>query len=81
MRLTDDKVTDVFEVLEVKEGKFRTAFKPQGSKVFVYGREVSDFRMVDYDAIAMLRSPRRNWPASWRWWKRKKPRRLPGWTN
>ena len=54
VRLTDDKTTDVFEVLEVAEGKFRTAFKPEGDKVFVYGREVNDFRTVDYEAIAML---------------------------
>ena len=54
VRLTDDKTTDVFEVLEVKKDKFRTAFKPQGSEVFVYGREVKDFRTVDYDAISML---------------------------
>jgi hypothetical protein len=44
----------VTEVLEVKDGGFRTAFQPGGDKVFVYGREVSDFRSVDYDAIAML---------------------------
>lgn len=49
-----DKTTDVFEVLEVAEGKFRIAFKPEGDKVFVYGREVKDFRTVDYDAISML---------------------------
>ena len=54
VRLTDDKTTDVFEVLEVAGGKFRTAFKPEGDKVFVYGREVKDFRTVDYEAISML---------------------------
>jgi hypothetical protein len=42
------------EVLEVAPGKFRTAFQPAGEKVFVYGRQVNDFRTVDYDAIAML---------------------------
>lgn len=54
VRLTDDKTMAVHEVLEVKEDKFRTAFKPEGDEVFVYGREVNDFRTVDYDAIAML---------------------------
>ncbi len=54
VRLTDDKTTDVFEVLDVAEGKFRTVFKPEGDKVFVYGREVKDFRTVDYEAISML---------------------------
>ena len=33
---------------------FRTAFKPSGDQVFVHGREVEDYRTVDYDAIAML---------------------------
>ena len=27
---------------------------PTSEKVFVYGREVKDFRSVDYDAISML---------------------------
>lgn len=42
------------EVLEVAPGKFRTAYQSAGEKVFVYGRQVDDFRTVDYDAIAML---------------------------
>jgi prefoldin subunit 5 len=41
-------------VLEVRDGAFRTAFVPTGEKVFVYGREVKDFRSVDYEAISML---------------------------
>jgi hypothetical protein len=44
----------VHEVLEALPGRFRTAFKPTGEKVFVYGREVEDFRSVDYEAITML---------------------------
>jgi wobble nucleotide-excising tRNase len=40
--------------LEVKAGRFLTPFKTAGDQVFVYGREVNDFRSVDYDAIAML---------------------------
>lgn len=44
----------IHEVLEVGEGRFRTAFEPAGEKVFVYGREVDDFRSVDYEAISML---------------------------
>ncbi len=44
----------VQEVLEVREGGFRTAFQPAGERVFVYGREVKDFRTVDYEAISML---------------------------
>lgn len=41
-------------VAEVKDGAFRVADLPAGDEVFVYGREVSDFRTVDYEAIAML---------------------------
>ena len=55
VRLLDDKNGEgIHEVLEVKDGAFRTGFKPAGDKVFVYGREVNDFRTVDYDAISML---------------------------
>ncbi len=41
-------------MLEVTAGRFRTAFKADADTVFVYGREVKDFRTVDYEAIAML---------------------------
>ena len=34
--------------------KFRTDFAEDAGQVFVYGREVKDFRVVDYEAIAML---------------------------
>ena len=47
------KVTE-YSVLEVRDGAFRTHFKPKTENIFVYGREVKDFRTVDYDAIAML---------------------------
>ena len=53
VKLIGDKEESVHEVLEVGDGKFRTDFKPDG-EVFVYGREVNDFRSVDYDAISML---------------------------
>ena len=54
VRLISDKEQGIHEVLEVKAGRFLTPFKPAGDQVFVYGREVNDFRSVDYDAIAML---------------------------
>jgi len=54
VRLVADKSVGNYEVTEVAEGKFRTEFKPEGGDVFVYGRQVSDFRVVDYEAIAML---------------------------
>ena len=44
----------VCEVLDVKDGSFRVALDTVATEVFVYGREVNDFRTVDYDAIAML---------------------------
>ena len=54
VRLIADKAEGVFEVLEVTADNFRTDFKPESDKVFVFGREVEDFRTLDYDAIAML---------------------------
>lgn len=54
VRLIGEKEEGVHEVLEVKEDAFRTEFKPTTEKVFVYGREVNDFRTVDYEAISML---------------------------
>ncbi|MDB4700839.1 tail fiber domain-containing protein [Akkermansiaceae bacterium] len=46
----------ILEVLEVEKKRFRTEFTPaEGEEsLFVYGREVKDFRIVDYDAIATL---------------------------
>lgn len=54
VRLIAEKTEGIHEVLEVKDGAFRTDFMPAGDNVFVYGREVNDFRTVDYDAISML---------------------------
>jgi hypothetical protein len=44
----------IHEVAEVKKDKFRLLATPEGDEVFVYGREVKDFRAVDYEAISML---------------------------
>ncbi len=54
VRLMADQADGVHEVLEVEGDRFRTAFKPTSDHLFVYGREVKDFRSVDYEAIAML---------------------------
>jgi len=54
VRLIAEKKEGIHEVLEVAEDQFRTAFAADGAHVFVYGREVKDFRSVDYEAIAML---------------------------
>ncbi len=52
--LTEKDQGKIYEVLEVAAGKFRTALPASEKLVFVYGREVKDFRSVDYEAIAML---------------------------
>jgi hypothetical protein len=54
VRLVSPGGESVEEVLEVRGDAFRTSLKAAEEKTFVYGREVSDFRSVDYDAIAML---------------------------
>lgn len=54
VRLIGKATQGVHEVLEVADGRFRTAFKADTDTIFVYGREVNDFRTVDYEAISML---------------------------
>lgn len=54
VRLIGENEESTEEVLEVRDGAFRTSYKPADGKLFVYGRQVPDFRSVDYDAIAML---------------------------
>jgi hypothetical protein len=52
--ITEKGEESIHQVLEVMKDKFRTDLRPEGGKVFVFGREVNDFCTVDYDAIAML---------------------------
>ncbi len=52
--ITENGHRAAHEVLEVEHDKFRTDFAEDAGQVFVYGREVKDFRVVDYEAIAML---------------------------
>ena len=54
VRLLTKAERGVYEVTAVESGRFRTALSPTEADLFVYGREVKDFRVVDYDAIAML---------------------------
>ena len=54
VRLIGEKKEGIHEVLEVTPEKFRTGYAADSEQVFVYGREVNDFRTVDYDAISML---------------------------
>ena len=54
VRLIGESEEGIHEVIEVRDGAFRTTFRPATEKIFVYGREVNDFLSVDYEAIAML---------------------------
>src|SRR6185503_9635601 len=54
VRLIATDTDGVQEVLDAAPDRFRTDFAGSGDQVFVYGREVTDFRNVDYEAIAML---------------------------
>lgn len=54
VRLIVDNTDSVYEVTEAQPDRFRVGSPPDADKVFVYGREVKDFRTVDYDAISML---------------------------
>ena len=57
IRLIDEKDAEsLHEVTQTEKERFRVAGLrvDAGRKVFVYGRQVKDFRSVDYDAIAML---------------------------
>jgi len=51
--LVNEQGSDLHEVTQVTSTGFRVK-EPINGPVFVYGREVSDFRSVDYDAISML---------------------------
>lgn len=46
--------SEICIVQEVRANAFLVEIPVDAKEVFVYGREVDDFRMVDYDAIAML---------------------------
>ncbi len=50
--ITNDK-TDIFEVTAADANGFNVNM-PGDGKVFVYGREVNDFRAVDYEALTTL---------------------------
>jgi hypothetical protein len=55
VKLISKSVIGVYEVLAAEKGRFRTAAAMQeGEPVFVYGREVQDFRSVDYEALTTL---------------------------
>ena len=54
VKLVSENGQGIYPVLEIRDGAFRTDFTPNSEKVFVYGREVKDFRNVDYEALTTL---------------------------
>jgi len=54
VKLIGESNEGIHEVLEVRKDGFRTATLPASGQVFVFGREVNDFHIVDYTAISML---------------------------
>jgi hypothetical protein len=52
--VTENGHQAVHTVTAVEANRFQTDFAGDGSQLFVYGREVKDFRVVDYEAISML---------------------------
>lgn len=54
IKLIMGKEQKIVTVHSVTQNTFTVDHNTQEERVFVYGREVSDFRTVDYDAISML---------------------------
>ncbi|MDY0089325.1 MAG: tail fiber domain-containing protein [Flavobacteriaceae bacterium] len=58
VKLIFENKEDLYEVKEVSENGFKVVeslpFDENGRAVFVYGKEVNDFRTVDYDSLSML---------------------------
>ncbi|MCF8277900.1 MAG: tail fiber domain-containing protein [Flavobacteriales bacterium] len=53
VKLIFEEGNEMVEVVSTSEGSF-TVNSERSGDVFVYGREVNDFHVVDYEAIAML---------------------------
>ncbi|MBI3502078.1 MAG: tail fiber domain-containing protein [Bacteroidetes bacterium] len=53
VKLIFDKRTEIAEVLKADANSFKVNLADEG-KVFVYGRQVNDFRVVDYEALSTL---------------------------
>jgi len=53
VKLIFDERSEVLEVISADANGFKVNLSEEG-KVFVYGREVSDFRTVDYEALSTL---------------------------
>jgi len=49
----NDNDSQLFTVEDIKTDKFKISLNHTGD-IFVYGREVDDFHVVDYDALSML---------------------------
>lgn len=53
VKLIFDKHTELAEVIEADANSFKVSLTDEG-RVFVYGRQVTDFRVVDYEALSTL---------------------------
>ena len=53
VKLIFEDKEEIVEVIKTNKNGFFTDNKKEG-KVFVYGKEVDDFHVVDYDAVSML---------------------------
>ncbi len=53
VKLIFDKRTELAEVIEADANSFKVNLADEGP-VFVYGRQVTDFRVVDYEALSTL---------------------------
>lgn len=51
--LVEDREPEIYTIEAITPDRFQISLNSQG-EVFVYGREVNDFHVVDYDALAML---------------------------
>jgi len=54
VKLISEDHMGIYVVKAIKDNAFRVTIAEDIKEVFVYGREVDDFQIVDYDAIAML---------------------------
>ena len=57
VKLVFENHEEIVEVLELREGAFRieqVTGNGQQETVFIYGTQVNDFHIVDYDALSML---------------------------
>jgi hypothetical protein len=78
--ISQDDAEAVHEVIETRADAFRVSTPPSDGEVFVYGREVADFRSVDYEPLPCSMSPPpRNLRVRWRPRTQRSPHSRPRW--